>query len=348
MISLLYTSFLFSCNTTSKLNDTGSADPVVQTCDITIEESSPVLGASNMYYRADISVTLSDEDETAYVQLEDVSGNRIDGNSSVAGSKIMFTPSVPLSPLTEYVIKVHYCGSPEPVSLEFRTSDLGTPITGGNDSLLHKTFAVDLTSGVVLEPPGVGDLLRALLDNTFLIYADEVSDTQITVLSAISEANSTDQNFCVPTLNDFPSVDITESPYFSLSSDSLELTVAAYSAKVYNFSVHGTFASDASYFGGAHLSGEIDAREIYPLLSDFGIEAEGGDDVCELLDNLGVSCIDCSSDGETYCLNLVLEELIANAVETEIFPVCESNCHDLCAENLDTCDVPQSQDQICE
>ena len=291
MISLLYTSFLFSCTTTSKQADTGT-DTDFQACNITIEESNPVLGASNMYYRGEISVTLSEEDETASLSLEDASGNGIDGTLRTVGSKILFSPSAPLEPLTEYVIRLQYCGSADPVFIEFRTSDLGTPITGGNDSLQDTTFAVDLTSGVIVEPPGVGDLLRALLDNTFLIYADSVSDSQITVLSAISEANSTNQNFCVPTLNDFPSVDITESPYFSLSSNSIELTVAAYSAKVYNFSVHGTFASDASYFGGAHLSGEIDSREIYPLLADFGIQAQGGDDVCELLDNLGVECKD--------------------------------------------------------
>ena len=116
----------------------------------------------------------------------------------------------------------------------------------------------------------------------------------------------------------------------------------------YNFSVHGTFASDLSYFGGAYLEGELDTREVYPLLADFGIEADNADDVCELLVNLGVPCISCSSDGEDYCLRLVLDQLVANSIEEEIYPVCESNCHALCDDNVDVCSDPQPQDQVCE
>ena len=156
------------------------------------------------------------------------------------------------------------------------------------------------------------------------------------------------QPITLPTLNDFPAVDISQAPYFSLSSERIQLTVAAYSANVYNFSVHGTFASDVSYFGGAYLAGELDAREVYPLLSDFGIEAESADELCGLIANLGVPCIACSSDGESYCLELVLDQLVANTIEAEIYPVCDSNCHDLCTENLETCTDPQLQNDVCE
>lgn len=343
MISPILSFFLFSCNTTTS-TDSGSEKPAVQSCSYEIGGSEPLPGAVNANYRGQIVVTLTGEDDAAYISLEDSSGGSVAGDSSVSESEIHFVPAAPLSPSADYVAKVHYCGSVEPVSINFRTSELGTPLVGGNGSIEGKTFAVDLTSGKIVEPAGVGNFILALLDNTFLIYAQSVTDSEITVVSALSKAASTDQNYCVPSLNDFPAVSISESPYFSLSADSIELTVGEHTAKVYDFSVNGTFASDASEFSGTNLTGEIDAREVYPL-----INVAGGDEVCGLLDDVpAVSCIECSSDGEPYCLILVLEDLTAVAQNTEIHPVCESNCHELCTENLATCEEPQLQTEVCE
>ena len=346
-MSLLF-SFLLACSATKGTDSGTSDDTATQSCGVEISATYPYLNATDMYYRSMITITLSQEDAGASVILEDAQGNSIDGTATNEGTTLSFQPLTPLTPSTDYIAKVDYCGSEELVSIPFRTSDLGTPLSGGIESLQDMTFAVDLTSGIVVEPVGVGELLRGLLENTFLIHVDTVSTNELTVVSALSQVDSIDQDFCTPTLNDFPAVNIIDAPFFSLSAESLELTVAAYSARVYNFAVYGTFASDASYFGGAYLEGEIDAREIQPLLADFGIEAENADDVCNLLINFGVPCIECSSDGEAYCLRLVLDQLVANAIESEIYPVCSSNCHNLCTENLETCNDPQTLEETCE
>ena len=336
---------LFACNDSQK--DTPQEDTAFTACDATIESTYPILNAADVYYRDNLKVNFSEEGIDATLTLTDSSGTQVSGSGTTEGSQFTFTPNEPLTPSSSYRASVQYCGSEEPVVIDFTTSSFGTPLTNGNSDLLGKTFAVDLESGVVLEPAGVGELLRSLLSNTFLINVFETSDSTISVLSALSYANSLEQNFCVPTLNDFPLIDVSQTPFFSLKADTLQLNVAAYNTKVYDFTVEGTFASDGSYFGQAYLSGEFDAREAYVLLSDFGFDAENEDDVCGLLEDLGASCTECSTDGAPYCVRLVLDDLIANAIEEEIVPVCEINCHVLCEENLETCDQPQEENTEC-
>ena len=43
----------------------------------------------------------------------------------------------------------------------------------------------------------------------------------------------------------------------------------------------------------------------------------------------------------------MIDDLVANAIEEEIVPVCEVNCHVLCEENLETCDQPQEENTEC-
>lgn len=336
---------LFACSNSEK-NDT-QEDTAFTACSATIESTYPILNAADVYYRDSLKVNFSEEDIDATLTLTDSSGAEVSGTGTVEGTQFTFTPAAPLAPSETYRASVEYCGSEEPVVIDFTTSSFGTPLTNGNSDLMGKTFAVDLESGVVLEPAGVGELLRSFLSNTFLINVFETAPETISVLSALSYANSLEQNFCVPTLNDFPLIDVSQTPFFSLETSALQLNVAAYNTKVYNFRVEGTFASDASYFGKAYISGEFDAREAYTLLNDFGFAAENEDDVCELLDGLGASCIECSSDGAPYCLKIVIDDLVANAIEEEIVPVCEVNCHVLCEENLETCDQPQEENTEC-
>lgn len=338
---------LLACNGSLKEDTQSQEDTAFSACSATIESTHPFINAADMYYRDRIKVDFSEEITSATLTLTDSSQALVSGLATMEGTQLIFTPDEPLAPSSSYRAFVEYCGSEEPVTIDFTTSSLGTPLTNGNVDLLEKTFAVDLESGVVLEPAGVGELLRSFLSNTFLINVFETTPTTISVLSALSYANSFDQNFCVPTLNDFPLIDVSQTPFFSLDTDSLQLNVAAYNTKVYNFRVEGTFASDASFFGQAYVSGEFDAREAYTLLNDFGFAAENEDDVCSLLEGLGASCIECSSDGAPYCIRIVIDDLIANAIEEDIIPVCDVNCHVLCEENLETCDQPQEENTEC-
>ena len=154
---------------------TGGSDELVEQtakeCSATILGTSPYPQAIDMYYRNPIIVSLSEEDSSASVQVFDESGLAVDGSQRWEGNDLIFTPSEPLLPSQSYAASIEYCGSQQPVDIDFRTSWLGESLTGGNDSLIGKTFSVDLSSGNVVYPTGVGDLLKNLLQNTFLIQS---------------------------------------------------------------------------------------------------------------------------------------------------------------------------------
>lgn len=345
MISSLLFAFLLACNNT-KTTDTSDIDAFTP-CSATIESTYPLPNSENVYYRDNLSFSFSEEISGAEISLTAADGTNISGQLEQDGTSLSFIPSSPLQPSTSYQASLSYCGSAEPVLIDFKTTDLGTPLANGNTDLLSKTYAVDLESGVILEPAGVGELLRAFLSNTFLIHVIETTDSSISVRSALSTKDSVEQNFCVSTLDDFPIIDMSQSPYFSLENDTLQLNVSAYNVKIYQFRVLGTFASDASSFQQAYIAGELDAREAYTLLADFGIAAENEDDVCDLLDGFGAECLACSSDGAPYCLRIVIDDMVANAVDEIIYPVCQGDCHELCEVNLETCTEPQAQNETC-
>ena len=165
------------------------------------------------------------------------------------------------------------------------------------------------------------DLIGGLLDNKILIDLTSVINDQMSIRGAISEGATTDQDMCTETLEEFPAADFSTSPYFEIPKEDVTLSVAGFTATIYGLEVTGTFSSDATYFGGGTLQGELDARQILPLLGDAGLDAETPEEVCGLLLGFGVSCVECQSDSEPLCVRLVVERLVADETGVELVPL---------------------------
>jgi len=90
----------------------------------------------------------------------------------------------------------------------------------------------------------------------------------------------------------------------------MAFNVSGISVTIYHLMVTGTFAPDGSYFGGATLAGEVDAREVASMIPD----VESADDVCDLTKSFGAPCEPCSSDSQPYCLSLVADSIVAAEV----------------------------------
>ncbi|MEC7984582.1 MAG: hypothetical protein VX278_05430 [Myxococcota bacterium] len=317
-------------------------------CDISIKNTSPYPQDTTMYYRDAIEVEFSKRDASASISLTDADGVDIAGEQVLSESTLRFIPSTPLRFKESYTAYIQYCGSEEPVALPFETSALGEPLIEGNHALVGSTYAVNLASGRILEPVGVGEVLRGILQNTFLVQIQDVVNDQLYVRSALSVADSIEQNYCVSTIEDFPAADFSEAPYFSLAAQDIDIEIGGYQSTIYNLSLSGVFASDASFFTEIAGAGDFDGRELYPIMGDFGFDVNSGSEFCTLLETFNVSCTPCPTDGESYCLHLVLDQLEANIEALDIDPVCEGNCHEQCVENTPTCTVPQEQYATCE
>jgi hypothetical protein len=336
---------LFACSS-DKSTDSGDiaeASAEEQGCDVTIDETFPVSGASDFYYRGVLAFELSDDDSTATLALQDSAGAAVAGEHTMDGDMHWFMPAEALAPSTSYVAVLNYCGDEDPVNVEFSTSSLGGAVDGGDASLVGSTYAVDLSSGNFVEPAGVGDLIGGMLENNILIGIKDVADGKLHIRGALSEAGNVNQDYCAQTLESFPEADFSESPYFQIPEGNVDISVAGYDVTINSMSLSGTFAADGSYFGGATLSGELDARDIGPLLEGT-IDSTEPEEICGLLMGFGVQCVECSSDALPYCISLVVDRLAADNTETTIGLVCETECHESCSENAETCTEPQAAD----
>lgn len=337
MLSMLLTVGLFACGDDDK-TDTGavgeaSAEPSGedQGCGVTIEETNPADGASDFYYRGTLAFELSDDDDSASISLEGADGTAVDGTSSVDGDMVYFAPSAPLAAATSYVANLTYCGAEEPVSVGFSTSELGT-VAEDVSVFVEKTYAVDLSSGKFVEPAGVGDLIGGLIDVNILVGVTASTETSMDLIGAISESASTDQDLCTETLS-IPPADFSQNPYFEIdASAGIEISVSGVDVGLDSLFIAGTFAADGSKFDGAVVEAELDVRKLAPLLADL-IQSEDPAEACNLLLGFGVTCEECSSDTEPYCIGLVVEDLAAPSTGT---PLVAKTADDIAADT--TCE----------
>lgn len=297
-----------------KDGDTGGADGTVgdgggtSDCTVTVDSTWPSDGETDAYYRTQVEFILSGADETTTpsIALADSSGAQVDGTSSLNddGTVVYFYPTDPLTNGETYTATLTYCaGAPE---ISFTVGDLGAPLSA---DLTGKGYVVDLDNARFVEPAGVASLLLGELENDILLGVESVDGTDLEMIGAISVDGGTAQDVCEESI-DFPTVDFSDSPYFELPPADTTISAAGYDVTISQLSVSGTFAADGSYFGGGVLSGELDARILAPLVGEL-VGSEDPDEICTLLVGFGVECTECSSDGQNYCIAVLVEDLTA-------------------------------------
>jgi hypothetical protein len=315
-LSLLPFLVLAACSGGGDKTDTADTDTSGESCGVEIEESIPSANAFDAYYRGDIEFILSDADPTATIDTD------IPGTLAVLddGERIVWQPSAPLQPNTEYTVTLNYCGGSAPLS--FTTSSLGSPIEDGVD-LVGKSYAINLASARITKPAGIGDVLGGYLTQSIIVGVTDVSDTSIQMVGALAKegSNPPAQDFCDPSIP-FPEADFTAAPFFSIGPEDTRIAVAGFDITIGQLVIEGTLASDASSFSGGVLSGTIDTRPLAPLLDDSG----DPNAICELAANFGATCEACPDGSGTYCLTLVADQLVGEGISTPVVPMDGNDC----------------------
>lgn len=289
-------------------------------CDLSIDETWPEEGQS-IYHRADLEFFLSDPDPdmTPGVALADEIGD-IPGETwfSEDQETVYFTPAAPLDPLTAHTATITTCRGD--ASVTFGTSELGQPL---EVDVTGQTWAVALTQGRVLRPENVGDLIFELGVPPVLVEVQQVDDN-LELLGALALEDGT-QDLCTPTIP-FPSADFGENPYFEVPASLVTLDVAGVLLPVHEFVLEGTIAPDGTWFGGAIIGGELDARELADLFS----EVDGPDELCNLTASFGAPCEPCTTDQATYCLGILVDRLIGEGVDIDLVEVLDPSADPDC------------------
>ena len=317
----------------------------IDSCTIETDAEYPVDGQPDVYYRANVEFSLSETDTSGSISVADSSGAAVSGTSSLNddGDSVTFVPVAALAPGASYTATISTCGGDQTAEIGFTTSSLGTAMSADPTG---KTYVVDLAGGRFVKPAGVGDLIGGLLENSILIGVIS-ADTELEIRGAISKDTSTEQDTCTVTLDEFPNADFSESPYFVIPEGDVTLSVAGFTIQINSMSISGTFSADATYFGGGTVSGEIDARDLGPLLEG-QVDDTSPEYLCSLLAGFGVSCIPCASDSEPYCATLKVVDLIADEQAGELIPVTAENCHETCEASCDNTECADAASfEIC-
>jgi len=340
---LFLATLLAACGGDKDNAETGSTDGTDGTdgCSASVDSTFPADGEADAFYRTSVEFQLSDADPTAVLSLTDASGAAVAGSSSLSSDStvVYFTPSAPLTSGAAYTASLAFCGGNP--SISFNTGSLG-PAVSDTDSLVGKTYTVQLSSARFVKPEGVADLLLGQLTDDVLIGVSGVSGTSIEMLGALSDGAGGPQNFCNPSI-DFPTADFSENPFVAIGPADVNINAAGMSIPINSLVISGAFAADGSLFGGGVLSGQLDARSLAPLLGDL-IGSTDPDEICGLLVGFGVTCGTCS-DGQNYCVDVLVDDITAMEKSgTSLECVSGTDCHPECAAS--TCADPNTG--VCE
>lgn len=276
-------------------------------CADRVIETAPADGEAAWYWRDPVTVHVSSAVESAYtLEIRDADGRAVPGASTFADQVLTFTPSAPLSPSTAYNLVLSDCEGASTAS--FSTSDLGTPLTGGPASLVHRTYEIELSKARWEKPKGFGTILALYFTTPILIGVDWADERIVDLVGGAGYVTGSGEVLQDMTQStwDFPVADFTGAPWFHAESERLTLVISGASIDIYDFTLEATFAADASRMGGGVVGGLADTRKLGPLLGSPDDPAA----VCKLAATLGSVCESCPDD-EPYCLAMSAHDVDA-------------------------------------
>ena len=204
--------------------------------------------------------------------------------------------------------------------------------------LTGNTYLLDLGTGDWVRPsPLIGGLLGDGLDNTLLLSIQAETADTIEVIGALTKGDTAvdvRQDVCMPTLH-FDDSDFTDHPYFSVGPTDLPIELMGTSLNISQMSLTGIIDDDGEDMYDIGLSGVLDMRELGEALgdTDVGLPVDFSDpeSTCDLFASiLGFDCNECPSDGEPYCVELELDEIVAESVDVTVVPISVDAIHPEC------------------
>ena len=301
-------------DTDTKTGTGETGTPGAEACANAVDETIPEDGATEVYYRSTIRMTLNVEDKTAAITLADADGNDVPGDSTIEGRTVVFAPDAPLERSATYTATLSYeCETDEVVT--FTTSTTGNPL---EVDPVGRVYNLDLAQGLFTRPAGAADLIGGLITQDISVFfmpttitEDPGGDTISFIGAAKSMTDPTTQELCAdPFFVD--GADWTE-PRFEGTTPFLAISIIDLQVTVVNPSLSGDISVDGSQIEIGRFTGEIDSREVMA-----GINF----DICGL-----VPCFACSNDSDSEtCTELQVENLTLQYLPDVAALIAEPEC----------------------
>jgi len=302
---------------------------------------SPDQGAVDLFHRLDVWVRFDVAPEGAGITLRDEHGTAVAGEltSWESGRRVVFTPDEDLENDTTYTSTLvwDYGVCESPAEWSFTVGPYGDRLPE-QEPLVGLVFHADLASGTIVEPPGVGSLLRGFLVDVSLLWrvapeSDLAAGTlHLEAARGVLDVDGVRQDRCEPLIavtagadGLFDTADDQlarwSNPTLEASSDVLTMNVGGTAASVHDVAFEAVVHPDLFGFAGGRFEGTLDARDLVNLLAP----EEDARGLCDLVfKTVGVGCLECGAarPGE-FCLDVEVDRLRGAAVPGTIVRAAE-------------------------
>ena len=270
-------------------------------CEESLETTPSLeLGSGSWFYRDSIRLTFTEQNVELSVSATNGAGEDVpvsfEWNDSRELAEVLPDAGT-WNGDESYTLSIAYCQ--HTAELQFSTSEYGLPLEDDAESLVGKTFNIDLASASYTDPPGIGTLLGQNIDQPLLFGVESAENGELDFIAALGSVDDFGTVSQSSGLWYFPNADFSGSPFFDAYSESLEIEYGDISIPIFDFKISGTFSADGNKIGQAHFEGLGNTSEIGPAM------APGMDEysICDLLAASGANCVVCPGDesGEAFC-----------------------------------------------
>ena len=164
--------------------------------------------------------------------------------------------------------------------------------------LSGRTYSAFLADMTVLEPSGLQALIPQVADEELLFHVVAEGSGLLDIVMALAAEDGT-QNPCEP-VYDLPRADWSSNPEFVIQDGQTEINIGGKPVELEGLDLEAHVLADGSQWDQAVLTAVIDTRDL------LGGSLSADTDVCELVENMGGECLECS-DGVAACATLALQ-----------------------------------------
>jgi len=221
-----------------------------------------------------------------------------------------------------------------------------TPSPTPPPPLEGRSYAVDLRSGNIVEPPGAAQVMGSAMDRPMMlrVMTERAPGTtyarELDFLMGTGLPLTTDQDFCEATTL-LPAADFSNASDWTVPPTDLTIPLSGTQIRFYNTTLSGTFSANLNAMNAVKLEGWMDTRGVDPLVGG----GEGA--ACALLGDFGIICQGCPNDPNlVFCLHTRIEnmtglwlpenDLIGVNVDQTENHLCPDVCTDGTDNDLDT------------
>lgn len=192
--------------------------------------------------------------------------------------------------------------------------------------LVGKTYAIDLSTGRVVSPEGLGDLLGPFMTRLLFGVEGQGADALWTVgAMAVLDSEPVEQDLCLETVA-FPEADFSADPAFQI--DATGTATRAYFLGVPilldDLRLSGTFSADGGAIEGMRIVASVETHALAPVIDETCVSTSSDypaclQVVCDLMAVAG-GCVACADGTGDHCLLLDIDQLDAPGVSGRIEP----------------------------